>query len=819
MNFKKLWISCSIITVSILTLGLVSYSCGWGPDECDSYTSFMSPALVTAKNMTPYAYAPFSKFFECEDNSENKSYASLEERNIEEWQGMINGGVAKQSISDFVYHYTYEHLKNLYDRIEKNKSNSLPDSMLANEMTIWFLKAKNLEALGYLMFAKQCEPIATAAQNEWDQPVLDSLLINRLIRNGKQLYQAAKQPEIKSRYAFQVVRMAFYGKKYSRALKLYDSLAAPIHINQSSVSDRLVSLKAGCLYRTGRKDEAAYLFSKLFDQAKDYNFHHANFIGYDWCTHDQEVEKVIRRCTNDHEKAVVYGMRALRNTQSLHQEDLNHIFQLEPTNDLLDVILIREINKHEAAYADYKFQVEKGYRIFDQYWSELDYKPGKEEVEAWYALQHESMKQIKSFCLFLETSAGSGKLKNPALWYMAAAYLHLLHEDHNEADRLLTLAKQSNPNGRTANQIRIIALIRDFFSQKKMSVQFEDQHLTELIWFEKLAEKDAFYQKSYRDFTRSILPHVYIQSHDTLSTLFSYVKYEDQSAYYNDEGVMVKGVQIGKSFSDNVWRLSGKMMDLRLNVAQLQRLKQLNHESLRPYTKWLMGANSYTDPLIDEIIAVKYLRKFQFDEAHKGLKKSGLSAQNIPNPFVAHIRDFQDAYPEDDQQSISLIDLADSLHRLQNESEGNVNSKFKLACALYSLSYHGRCGKAWWFHRESSSMEPYMKLPNQQYSFFESQYYFAESAYQLFQEVYKSSNEGAVKQQALWMMAKCAQKRCPEKLPYYSFAEAGRGDVYSRWASENNPWFTEFYKTYKNSDYYREVYQECSYLRNFAEKQ
>ncbi|MCH5599840.1 tetratricopeptide repeat protein [Niabella ginsengisoli] len=132
-------------------------------------------------------------------------------------------------------------------------------------MSKFFLKEKNLEALGYILYAKKVEPHVTTT-DYWSPETRDSIVMDGLLKNGLQLYHAAKTDLFKLKYAYQIVRLAHYNGHYNDAIKYYDELVGP-NPTQSILQPMSLALKAGAFFRLGRNEDAAYLFSKAFHQS------------------------------------------------------------------------------------------------------------------------------------------------------------------------------------------------------------------------------------------------------------------------------------------------------------------------------------------------------------------------------------------------------------------------------------------------------------------------------------------------------------------------------------------------------------------------
>ena len=55
-------------------------------------------------------------------------------------------------------------------------------------MTDYFMRTKDLEALGYILYAKQVEPYVIGGDGDWEAIKRDSIKMAKLIKNGQQLY-------------------------------------------------------------------------------------------------------------------------------------------------------------------------------------------------------------------------------------------------------------------------------------------------------------------------------------------------------------------------------------------------------------------------------------------------------------------------------------------------------------------------------------------------------------------------------------------------------------------------------------------------------
>ncbi len=178
-------------------------------------------------------------------------------------------------------------------------------------MTRFFMNARDLEALGYIMYAKQVEPNVTGSWTSWDPIERDTAKMGKLIKNGQQLYTVAKNNAIKLRFAYQVLRLAHYSKRYAECLRLYDELIKP-NTTPGILQDLSLGLKAGAMARLDRKNEAAVIFSQLFSKSELKRV--SNYMSFDWCVKrfdDKSRQACLALCKTNEDKANLLGLFAL----------------------------------------------------------------------------------------------------------------------------------------------------------------------------------------------------------------------------------------------------------------------------------------------------------------------------------------------------------------------------------------------------------------------------------------------------------------------------------------------------------------------------
>ncbi|ULT44847.1 hypothetical protein KRR40_16920 [Niabella defluvii] len=259
MNWKTFTTVCGIISAGLVSFPQNIIGCGGGIDPYDYYLSFFNQYAASQIQYKPFFYTNEQFLFDYEEP------VSAAEVLVKEWVDFTGKTVSEKDANAFVMQFPAKDINTLYYHIEKTPA-TLPDSVSRNGMSQYFLKNKDLEALGYILYAKKVEPHATEI-SEWEPEKRDSIAMDRLLKNGLQLYAAAKTGLFKLKYAYQVVRLAHYNNRSSDAIKYYDEMVSG-NTTPSVLQPMSLALKAGALFRTGKKYEAAYLFSKAFHQSQ-----------------------------------------------------------------------------------------------------------------------------------------------------------------------------------------------------------------------------------------------------------------------------------------------------------------------------------------------------------------------------------------------------------------------------------------------------------------------------------------------------------------------------------------------------------------------
>ncbi len=800
---------------------MVAYACGWYPDESD-FLSFMRPELYDKPKTDHLAFDPSSQFYwrSYENAQAYEANPSSQVSNLFGWMEQVGNGVAVEDVSTVVYSLPFETLNDCYTTLQKNKKWAVPDSLKSNGMLAWLMQKKNRDVLGYLVHAKKSEVLSVREYNPWDPAPVDTALAEACLKEARLGFAKSKLPFLKSRYAFQLVKSAFYGNRYQECIandSIYGKAVRGINTN---LDQRMASYCAGALYKLGRTSEAAYRFALMFNETVDIDVAYAHSLGFIWSERETPLNEVLAFCKNDAERSIVYAMYGTRNVEPYRTEFMENCFRYNNKNELLDVLLMREINKAELNYLQMRSQMELGYYVYDGWTGGLNF-PLEETMkkERVSFLKNGAPTELKKLNEFVHRMRQEEALKNKPLWTIADGYLAYMCEDYPSARTSFEQAATSSSlREADRNQLLILNLLVDLREKKIALPNFENElenKLTQLETLVKSGKEGESYQQVFQNVLKSELPAYFMRKQDSLREMLSYQRFENSYESYEEPSSEKRLMH----FSDCYGSHSGSLLDRYFSQRQLTGLIDFQRSASSPLDRWLLQGNRYDERIVRELQGVKYFRNFEYEKALDILKGQD-NLPVVPDIFYMYVNDYQDVGENNMEQTYTTKEVLEQLIDLKKKAPADAFMAYRYASVLYSLSYHGRCHEAWNFYRDATEIAPYyFNSTAGHYTPFELQYYYADEAYTCFRKAYDKSTDPIIKQNALWMMAKCEQKRCPslyEKQPYWNTDDALD---YVNWCVNQNAWLARFHNQYKGSAFYQKVYEECAYLQLFAAKQ
>ena len=794
MNWKIFAIVCSNIFFVSFPQNIIG--CGPGIDPYDYYTSFFQNDLGDNKSLQPFYYTGFSFLY---DDTEP---ASREEVLASEWASFINTKNTN-AVRSFINDFASKDLSNLYFHLEKKRPLTVADSIKKNEFTQYFLRSKNLETLGYILFAKKTEPFVTRYHDNWDAAPMDSLKMHKQLLSGIQLYNAAKTDVIKLKYGYQIMRLAMYNNENREAITYHEKYISKNN-TESILKDLCLSMKAGALYRTGETAESVYLYSKAFAATDVKKI--SNFISFNWAQDDlSSLKPALALCNNDKERANLIALSSL----GVASNDLNNfreVLRLDPENKMLRTLAVREINKLEETLLTPSISTENGGKAFYLTWADMD-------SDSAFSAQKTYAKDVVDF--FTEAAREVSK-NDKGFYFISSAYVSYMSRDLNAAKQYLKSAKEHSLSKAEQDQLQLTTLLIKVNEVDQIDAAFEEEILPSLKWM---------YEKAANETTKPIQYYDYRQWKNFYRNLFTEVlakKYHKQNDFIKETlciGVadMIPGIDnANESYSSN----GIDFLHNHLEPTEVVRLNDLISISKRTnFDNFLLRNNSIKQKDVIDFAGTSYLRTFDFEKAIEWLSKFNQNTGLIKlekNPFIDLLYDREEKLPKENT-SFSKLDFAKEMLRLQNlitsDPANAATYYYKMGLGAYNITYYGHTWELVEYYRSGSDG---YSIPKDASKFLK-EYHGCYTAQEYFKKAKEKSSDKELQARALFMMAKCAQKQVQQPAYGYNSDWTIYDNAMKTYFSNfrANIYFPELSKTYNQTKFYKEALSSCSYLKDF----
>ena len=796
MNWKAFTAVC--VSVALVSFPRNIIGCGPEMDPYDYYTSFFHQNLPDAAAYRPFYYTGYNFLY---DPNEPVSIADVLAK---EWAGHCQ--VAEADAKKLVNKFPLKDLNNLYYHIEKNQPLKIPDSVRQNSMTDYFIKSRDLETLGYILYAKQVEPYVTGADN-WEEINRDSGKMSKLIRNGQQLYAAVKTDFIKQKYAYQVLRLGLYCGRYTDVINWYDQYAADARnsTTRSAVQPLWLALKAGALFRTGQKKDAVLLFCRAFAMTGMKRI--SNYLGFRWSLDAKtERKEYLDLCSNNQEKATMLSLFALGSVEN-ELGTMQEILQLDPSNEALEVLVVREINKLEEKYLTPSLQKENGGKAFYFTWS-----GGSAD-----SIVTDAEKEVRQLSAFLHSAALHAEVKNAGLFETAAAYASYIIKDYPNAKDHLGAAGKMQLTPKVKDQWALTNLLVSINEKDRIDAAFEDQLLPSLQWIEtrvrseKPIDVDYWRINQWQTIYRNLLSEILARRYHAQGDLMK------EALCIGNADWITRGKENDYGWSNGIDFLRNKMMS-----TDVEKLYNLLNGKQSKFEDYLTSHNSVTKKEVIDFAGTSYLRENNYSKAIEWFRKSPDKDLIAKNPFVDLLYDQEEQLRGEKNYKTTKMGFAREMLRLQKtaatDKANAAKYYYKMALGMYNITYYGHTWELVQYYRSGSDG---YHIPDNATGF-QKEYYGCYAAHDYFEKAMNAGSDRNFKARCLFMMAKCSQKQVHQ--PQYDEFPGDSWNQYETASREywplftNNKYFPKLVKEYANTAFYKEAFSSCSYLRDFVKK-
>ncbi len=728
--------------------------------------SFLLPDIVD-KNA---AYAPF--FTRWGDYYDRYYFSRDHQRteNIAEWNERFCELAQPQEADFVVYQVGTNDLVVLRDlAFVREEPEKLPYPFIENRFAATLVYNGCIDAIDYLIFARQCEPYVVLPDDGWRRPQRDTAAMHALITEGIERLLRTSSHFLRMRYAYQVIRLAHYAGDWKRTIDLYNQLMPKIDRRRASIVYYwTLGHLAGALQRLGKTAEAAYRYALIFRYSPSKRISAYRSFGLNG---EQDWNAALRLCQNNSERATLYLLQAAKN-RPLSVANLRAIYRLEPDNPHLELLLVGMVQELERIFLYTAITRQKKYTAYRL-------EPRDEAAKRLVALQQ-----------FARRVASKGKVARPKLWLAMTGYLELLAGDYSAAKQ--TFQRTANQLGRHSydnvlkRQIKVWELLSTLLQIDAKNEQGD------LVYF--ALKDDPLFREvpAFEDFAREFLGERYAASQHPGKAIV--IAYGPEALLYNPRLEELDDL-IRLAQSDTSAFLSELMP---VDTSPMERLAHL----LEIKGAYLLGRGQPEAALaiLSQIPPTQQLYLDQF------------------SPFK-EILDEKVHRPVSDSLVLNRLEIAQKIIEFDQRAKVALATNdpaaawylYLVGLAYYNMSYFGYAWNAADFYRSGYNWKrlsrgPVFPLPNTPHGNWEN--IDVSLALSYFERALAEARNPELKARAAFMAARCQQKQwfCLPNCPYRpgsphipALPEAYRG-------------YYQQLKRYEKTKFFERAIQECRWL-------
>ncbi|WP_445457759.1 hypothetical protein [Flavobacterium sp. HNIBRBA15423] len=426
-----------LLTFSLFLLSSISISvsaCGFYPYGEDIRFCFLKPEYFNMHGFSEFNYS--ADLFYPND----EKYKTLEENpNLVFWYNYCKGKVSFEDISTCVYSIPYESF----------------NEKAFNKMVTYLYSNKDNEAIDYLKFAKKCEVFNVLYNDPWERSESYSIPERKkMVHAAEKLSELVKNIDLKRRYAFLAIRLAYYNDQAIDVIRLFET-------NFTNNKEKDIVYYWSLYFRTiVEKDKALKSFyaAQVFINAPDKRF--AVFYSF---SNDIEMNDILIHAKTNEEKANVYALASIRK----HDRTLEYIkkvYELNASNEALSFLLLREVNKIEDwIFTPYFSLYDPAVNTLsdnEKYSEEFSYS----QIQARIAKDRKYAAQVLAFANAIKAK----KISNLLEWNVLKIQLLFITEDYNSClKEIAIIKKQNHKSPSLKNQLEIIEALCLTANQKQ----------------------------------------------------------------------------------------------------------------------------------------------------------------------------------------------------------------------------------------------------------------------------------------------------------------------------------------------------------------
>ncbi|MCW3787818.1 tetratricopeptide repeat protein [Plebeiibacterium sediminum] len=193
----------------------------------------------------------------------------------------------------------------------------------------------------YMVYARACsDHHQSRKQRSWsysDMVDVEVVDLSELIAEGVEQFNASGNPQLKLRYAYQIIRNYHYSKRYQEAVQFYNKFVKD-QFAKSEIYYYVQDQVAGCYYSLEDYEKAAYLFLQVFSNSYDRKV--SSYTSYKFCTDRGAEGKEYFSGSDD--RATYLTLKSIR-SYSDQVNYLQEMAEVAPHDEKLELLFVREL--------------------------------------------------------------------------------------------------------------------------------------------------------------------------------------------------------------------------------------------------------------------------------------------------------------------------------------------------------------------------------------------------------------------------------------------------------------------------------------------
>lgn len=732
----------------ISALGAVTYTilaCAggdWSGQEASTFT----PDIIGQPRYRPFFRTLETPFY---DGYDDFGKDSLQLENCRNWSGYLQSGLSSRQLYFWMYEASIGKVDSMIFFL-KGKPLVLSDTLTQYSLSNIKSVSKATSFLYFLGYAKRNELLLPEQQYDWEEKkkAVSPEECVKQIKGGLGFFDRAKDPFLKERYAFQLLRLYYLAGDYASALAFYDD-KLKLFRSENNLKWRALGYKAAALYKLKRYSESNILYSRIFDRFDAYrrtamtSFHPQS--GPEW-------QQTLALAANTHEKEVLWQMLGYYTDDVTAMKE---IVKLNPKSELLDLLLVRAVNKEEEKLSD-------AYSVSSATPAVID----------------------NNLTSFLNEASATNVGREPAVWLIAAAHLNYLKRDFEQGDK--QIAKATNfvkGKGILEVQYHLTRVLGNLKRINTISKQAEEALLPDLqvVFKYDTEKKDEFRSAGAIWDIRSAL-----------------------SALYKAAGDTIKAELVHPGEQDISFR---SITNCRRMIAYYDKPDKSEFENLF-FNKSAVSKYDYAD-----LLAILLAQQGKLEESLANFMTVPNERELYGNPFTIHIIDCHDCDHEAPQKTkytarsfiAKMVEMKNTAASKPAEAAQNY---FLMANGYYNMTYFGNA-------RYFNFSRVYAGFYN--YDLNTKNGGDGDLALKYYQLAMRSSKDVEFKAKCAFMISKCELNRYyTDGGDFDGWSGITLRDTQADFRAGH--YFDTLRLKYSKTKYYAEIIKECGYFKTYLAK-